>query len=388
MKNKFILIYLIISLLTVGCWDSKELNSLAIVMGAAIDLEEPDLYKVTLQTVKTVASAQKKEEGGEGTSSGYSIVSATGKSIFEAARNITTDLDRRNYWPHTQVVFLGQELAKKDIQPAIDFFSRDSQRRTTVYFVYTEEKGKDLLANTTETEPILAQETKAIIKNTTSTGYGVDKNLTKFLQDLYSLSGVALMNKFKTAPKEKLVQGEKPTTETVLDGTAIFFKNKLIDTLTKEETQVVNWLTNNIKTTVISVGYDNPFNAEITVQVDNSKTSLKPIIDGDKYIMKATIEFKGDIVEYSAEKAPDEISLKKLETEIAERIRKEIREVFTKAKTKFKVDLFNFGNNFADKHKYLLNLTAEEWQIIFLEQVELDLEIKPKITFSGMKLRK
>ena len=54
-----------------------------------------------------------------------------GKSVFDAARNVTFGLHLRNYWPHTQAVIIGEEF--EILLSVVDF--TETPRRLSVYFL-------------------------------------------------------------------------------------------------------------------------------------------------------------------------------------------------------------------------------------------------------------
>ncbi|HEX3012265.1 MAG TPA: Ger(x)C family spore germination protein, partial [Syntrophomonadaceae bacterium] len=68
-----------------GCWDAEEINELGFVLSVAIDKAE-DGYKVTAQIAKpeTYSKTPSGSGGGSQKEKPFWLVSATGKSIFEA----------------------------------------------------------------------------------------------------------------------------------------------------------------------------------------------------------------------------------------------------------------------------------------------------------------
>ncbi len=94
MKNPIRLILIILVCLfcilgTTGCWDRRELNDLAIVMG--IGLDKPQQSSENIQVTAEIArpgeiKSVKKEEGGGsgGGSQGYYNVKNTGDTLLDA----------------------------------------------------------------------------------------------------------------------------------------------------------------------------------------------------------------------------------------------------------------------------------------------------------------
>lgn len=380
MIKRTIAICLITSLFIAGCWDSKELDEVVIVLGAAID-KKNDQFEITIQAPKTLSPVSQEKQANE-----YLVETAQGPTLFEGARNLTKSLARRNYWPHTQVVIISEEVAKEGIKHVIDFFTRDSQRRPSVYFAVTPEKGKSLLTLPSITETTSAIAMKDLIRQSSSSGYGIDIKLYRFIKDCNSIAKVSLLNKFQLA--ERL--GETPEDEKKmainLNGTGVFYNYKLIGYFNGYETRGAKWLKDDIKTAIISVNTQNTQQEDISLEITSSKTKLTPLITDQGYLMKVNLVVKGNIVEYTGEKKLLNTSLEELNKKFSNKIKGDIEHVFNKAKTDLRVDPFGFADKFADKYPYLLKVSAQEWNNIFADHVELDLQVEVKIKSSGVRL--
>jgi len=384
MPKKIFIIYLalIIFCLT-GCWGIRELDNLVIVLGAAVDKAEQGQFQITIQSAKT--SPEGTKEMGATTSNSI-LASASGPSVFAAARNLTVVISRRNYWPHTQVVIIGEQAAKEGISSIVDFFTRDSQRRTSVFFIVTERKGQTILNNPSKTEILNSLSIKRKIEQTTSTGYGVNNRLYKFIMESNSIPSVSLLSKVDLKTRAAKDLGDSPKMETYLDGTGVFYNYKLIGYLNQKETRAARWLKDDIKSSVIVLSTEGNDKDILTYEITKSKTSLTPLVTDEGYIMKAEVILKGNIVEYTGNKNLNKISLDKLSKKYSEKIKAEIEQVFQKAKEDLKVDLFGFGNKFANKYPYILKMKPAEWNKIFVDFVELDLKVDVKINSAGVRL--
>lgn len=120
---------LLLTLLT-GCWNSRELNSLAIAVALGID-KVGDHYMVSAQVV--VPSNIASSKGGDDVA--VTMYKSEGKTVFEALRRMTTVAPRKIYLPHLRVLVLGEELAKEGIAKPLEFLSRDHEPRTDFFIV-------------------------------------------------------------------------------------------------------------------------------------------------------------------------------------------------------------------------------------------------------------
>lgn len=383
MKLKNALVILSLILLLNGCWDARELNDLDIVLGMAVDKGQQNDIVLTLQTAKTSSSAQEEKGGSEKAI----ITSSLGKTYFEAARNITLHLPRRNFWPHTQTVVISEDIAKNGIESLVDFFVRDSQRRTSVYFIVSEGKSKEILAQPPSTESLSALEIKKLITQTTSSGLGVDLNLRNFIQNTQSFTGVSLLNKIKIKKEEDNEKSQNSGSLT-LAGTAVFVNYQLKGYLSPLETKASNWLRNELKTGTLTMDYDENGIEDITIEITKSKTTLTPLVQDDQFLVKTHVTIEGNIVEYSGDQDLQFLSMDKMNETLATKVDENIRQVFTKAKDELKLDIFLFGEIFTHKYPHLLNLKSQEWNELFSNQLDLELSVEVKVKSTGTTIGK
>lgn len=86
------------SLVLSGCWNSRELNELAIVSGIGLDsLDGKQGYRVTFQIINPSSSAQ--TTGSASNQPPIIVVSATDRTIFGALRKASRRATRQLFLP-------------------------------------------------------------------------------------------------------------------------------------------------------------------------------------------------------------------------------------------------------------------------------------------------
>ena len=133
MKVKWIIriiIYLgLLSLLT-SCLQGRELNELAIVTGIAIDkVQGSDEFLITFQVVNPSATAT--TTGGGSGESRITTYASRDRTIFGALRKTSRKASRQLFFAHTQLVIVGEELARGGIEEIFDIFERSHELRLT-----------------------------------------------------------------------------------------------------------------------------------------------------------------------------------------------------------------------------------------------------------------
>ncbi|MGP4039471.1 Ger(x)C family spore germination protein [Gracilibacillus sp. D59] len=136
---RLVLLFTCIILLS-GCWDKKELNEVAVVIGVGIDKvsENEDVYEITAQVIKP----QTEDKGSELPT--WSVT-AQGETVISAIKNMNRLSPRRLYWSHLQIIIFGEELARDGVAPIITWFERDRDSRAGSYLVVTRGSAQDLL---------------------------------------------------------------------------------------------------------------------------------------------------------------------------------------------------------------------------------------------------
>lgn len=104
--------------------------------------------------------------------------------------------------------------------------------------------------------------------------------------------------------------------------------------------------------------------------------------------MKAKLSLSGKIVEYIGEKPLSTIDIKKIEDKFASDIKKDIEETFLKVQKEYQVDIFNIGKTFSKKYPFVLDFDPEQWNKIFAENMQLDLEVEFKINYSETRINR
>lgn len=130
MRLRFSLFVFILGLLliTTGCWNAREIDELAFVLGIALDKTGNGGVKITVQMAKP-STFSKSPTGGGKEGKPFWVASSEGKTFFEAIRNMATFTSRRIFWSHNKIIIISEKLARSDISEILDFFCRNPELR-------------------------------------------------------------------------------------------------------------------------------------------------------------------------------------------------------------------------------------------------------------------
>lgn len=362
MVKRIVSILLIIFLLPTiaGCWDSNEINELGFVLCVAVDKVD-NQYKVTAQVAKP--EIYSKTPSGAGSTSEkekpFWIISATGKTVFEAIRNMSVISPRRIFWAHIKVIIIGEKLARSDIHTLLDFFARNPENRfRTLVAVAPGEAGKLL-----EIEPMMTKDPathlEKLIENKSLSGKGYRNMLKNFLEDYLDPNGNPVASRVMVSKNEN-----EPVLE--INGAAVFRKNKLAGWLDEKETKGLLWLKNEIKGSVMVIKC--PYDGHpITIELKKGETSFKSSIKNGLPHYQVNVEATGILVEQeSTTDFTDQKALNKLERTLALSIQNDIRSAL-KASQNMKVDFLELNEVLHRQHKKEWQHLSSNWPEVLAE---------------------
>ncbi|MFO8059419.1 MAG: hypothetical protein R6U70_02005, partial [Bacillota bacterium] len=115
-----------------SCWDRRDPEHLAYVIGTGFDVEEDGRFHVIAQLANPlVLGGELGATGGE--DKAFWVVSASGYTPLDAMRNLAEGTSRELFWAHNRVVMFSEELARRGIAPVLDLFERQRQLRTIAH---------------------------------------------------------------------------------------------------------------------------------------------------------------------------------------------------------------------------------------------------------------
>ena len=115
-KLALLMLILIMPFSMTGCWNQTELNELGLISAIGID-RSGDRWVVSYQLINP--SAISSGAGGSGKAGGSEapihVFSSTGPTLREAIDVSYTESARRLYFPHSDIIVLGQQATEKGL---------------------------------------------------------------------------------------------------------------------------------------------------------------------------------------------------------------------------------------------------------------------------------
>ncbi|WP_324715307.1 Ger(x)C family spore germination C-terminal domain-containing protein [Carboxydochorda subterranea] len=269
----------LLSLAASGCWDHREIESLAVATAMAVD-RAPDGNGILLTGAFSIPQPTAASGiGGGGAGGGASggtipfarttfgprgptawITGATGPSLVEARERLEEVSPRQPFWAHLRLIVVGERLAASGLRQVLESVARDREFRRTSWLAVARGMPAyrllDLPGPFTGSPEHLAR-LEDILRRTAVTA--IPQRLHEFLA-AYEQPGIdpvapGFVAEKPLAPDMRLVPlpaGEWPAVARV-EGTAIFQDDRLVGWLSGEETRALQLLRGASRPFTISV---------------------------------------------------------------------------------------------------------------------------------------
>ncbi len=350
-----ILIILINSIFVTGCWNYKEVDQFAIVAGVAVDKGENSQFELTVELIEI--------SGGKDTKTTSKTVTVEGETIFDAARNMISISGKRLYWSHAKVIILSKEIANRGAKNVIEWYTRDSETRESVYILVSEgETAKEIFDGQGVTDNIKSFVLSDIIKNQVSLSKAPPTDILEYYIESQS-EGVSII-----LPAVSLKQMNDKMVPQVI-GTAIIKNDKLVGFLNGEETKDLNFIRNEVKGGVLVEDVQlNNKSTFITLEIFESKTKVSFDAEDGYEDIKINIEIDTAVALGEAESQiniSDEEEVNTLQ-QIAENTMKErIEALIRKTQSKYDADIFKFGVKLWENNAQVWKSVESNWEDVF-----------------------
>lgn len=351
-----------------GCWNYREIDSLSIVAGVAIERDsESGDYILYIEIIEP--GGDSKEQ-----STKSKIVESRGKTMFDATRNAIDTSGKRLFWNHAQVVIMSEEVAQMGILDVIDWLYRDAELRLTLCpLVANGVSAKDIINTDGITDEIRSLEIYNKLKNADGVETYPRVELYQLIETLKSDAPYAY------APSITIEkQGDMQVSEVA--GIAIFKGDKLQGFLNSDDTKYFLYAIDEIQGGLLTCDNVQGIpDSNVSLEVFDNKTTVKPIYSNGIITMKIKIETEvaigesGSSVDYK-----DKAGMTSLKDDAQEFLVQNVMRVIRKVQDEFDTDIFGFGQRIYENMPDVWKQYEDSWDIGF-QELEFDISSEIKI---------
>jgi spore germination protein KC len=362
-----------------GCFDRRELDTMGIVMGVAIDKAEAEgETELTVQMANPSGKSGSKgkksmEKDGGGASQAFINVSNTGQNINYIVREMQHKMSRRIYVAHSQVIVFGEELAKNGVRDALDFFARAPEARMTLYVFVAKGKAKDVLEVTPEFEKMTSTELVKTLKDQKITSHAPIVTEFEFVSLMISKTTAAV------APVITLAEEDGRELLTVA-GSAVFKDARMVGELGEQETRGYLYIKNKVKTGVLQLDV---LETPATIEIRKAKSKVTPFLYTDgSVVFNVDVDLTVGLGDQSGSlnlAAPENTAAMLSAAEAA--VKGEIQGA-VEASKEFNADVFGFGEYLNRKYPDQWKELESEWDKLY-KNVTVNITVEAKADGSG-----
>lgn len=347
-----------------GCFDSRDVKNVAIVMGIGVDRGKEEKYKTLTQII--IPKGLSKDGGG----STFENYSGEGEHLGECIESTTLKCGKFMYLSHATALLVSEEVAKDGIYEILDYFMRDNELRSNLLVAVAEGDTEEIMKNESKLMQVPLSGIASLDRRFGETSLGQVPTIFGFVSDMLKKDCATLVPVISNEKKESIVVGS-----------AIFKNGKMSGKISNSEARGVLWLLNKIENAIMTVKFEgNSFD----VKIKRANTKIKPIYNNEETVFEVSIKCevsllrddKGVVNAYGSEQVKNKIT---------DTIKSEIMTVFKKMQ-QMNMDVYGLENMV-----YLHN--PKKWQEIklrednFLDGVFLNISADCKIEEVGNILR-
>ncbi|QRG65080.1 Ger(x)C family spore germination protein [Brevibacillus choshinensis] len=379
MRANWIVLGLCTILLT-GCWDRTEINDLAIITAASIDMEGKNKVLLSVQVFIPRALGGSGAGGGSvggGEGKLTMMRSSEGINIADAMSKLQTKIPRKIFWGHCKVYLFGEEAAKHGLADHIDFLVRHPEPRNRSFLYVSKGKGLDMLTIT----PALERSTAESLREYANLHIAMAVTLVDYRNMLRSeAEAVAIPmiedGKNLKSPEDIQIRG-------IMAGTAILKRDKLIGKVSPTATRGLLWLRDEMQKAAITVRIKDE-KGIVSVSPTRTKTTLLPKIENGKWSMLVKVDSEGDVVENGTQlnlMNPKYVAM--LQTSVQKDIDERMKMALDVLQHELRTDVVKFAAAFHRKYPKEWEQAKDRWDEIF-SQLEVKTDVRVAIRRPGL----
>ncbi|MFD1781538.1 Ger(x)C family spore germination protein [Fredinandcohnia salidurans] len=396
MNKGFVLVILFLGLILLsGCWSKKELTDIAIISAFGIDKNDKGQYVGTIQVINPGNVTGGQQDGGSSFGPPVNVYTETGNNLTEVSRKFSTSISRRLYYAHTNLVVVGERLAREDgILHLFDAMDRDPEFRITSEVIIAQDmEARDIVRTITPIDKIPSNKVIKTLKSTEKNwGTHLRANMKDVLNSLVSEGKEPLLTGFRIKGEVdqamKLANIEETTPKAVLeaDGIALFRDGKLVDWLQGNTARGTIWILDKIEKTDVNIDWQG-YEEAIAFEVIRQKTKILPIIQNEEPLITVDVSVEGDIGEVEVPiDLTDPLLIVKIEKAAEKEIKKEIQEAINQAQ-KNKTDVFGFGEAIQRSDPNLWRKLKSDWNSVYFPELIVDVKVEAFVRRTGLRTK-
>ncbi|TCM99561.1 spore germination protein KC [Paenibacillus sp. BK033] len=368
-----------------GCWDSSEVNEIAVELAWGIDNAPDKKVMISAQTIipTKISGGQQNGKGGGGQDKPFFVVSGIGMNTLEAVKQMQTKLSRQVFRGHRRVIVIGESMARQGVNEIFDTYTRDpTLKLRTDIFIVKGGTARDFLKISYPLEIIPAL---GVLGEYGQMGTPVEMGLLNFLHAATS-EGACPVVPAITIGMNSVPQGQENQNEQSgsnhngfrIAGTGIFNKElKLVGFLDLEEGLAMRWVNGNLRSLTVSAAIPQE-EGNVSINLYKMQSKIQPALQKGKLKIFVTLTGQGAIRENNTRldlTQTNNISL--VQNALDKQVNETVSRTIAKVQRKYGTDVFGFSDTIRRKNLALWKSIRNNWEEQFREA---EISVNAKIT--------
>jgi len=365
MVKKACLILLIALLVFMGssCWDKKEIEQQAFVIGLALDKGvKTENIIVTFQIALPqafVAEAQSNEP--------FWNISVEAADITAAEYHLSRMINQVPNLEHCQIILIGEELARQGLDNYLDFLIRTQEVRRMVKVGIVQGKAKDVL----EIDFKTALMPSFVVAEMMSDNSKHTLELTNFMNvgrlHMADIMGYDFVLARILPLKDKLD----------MSGGSVFKGLKMVGWLSGEEMMGIRFLRGDVGSGSMNIELPEELGERAMLRIFEARSVMEPELRDERLIAKLKIRIEGDITEIISdnEKIGETELLNKIQNLFEDDIKKKVKRSFQKVQQEYECDPFMLKEKIKSYYPKFWKQNCSIWDEVY-RSTKLEIEAK------------
>ena len=343
--------------------------------------DEKELFNVIVQLANPLGVMSTAGEGSAGKQKSFEVLSACGKTPFEAMQSLGQTSCRMVFWGHNRVILFSEKMARRGIKEALDVLERRRLTRLTARPVVVQGDIRKMMESECPFEETGAEGLEKMIATVSYEKSVINTNLFIDLYNILEEPGKEIfMGKVKVCEEEN---GEEGSTLVKVGGGAIFKGDRMVGWASQQQTE--GWLF------ALERGYAFNFNIEcpgssgghIAIEVLKPESSMKVTSKGRKVRIKLKVKARGTIENIPCKtNVMDRDFRRAAERRSAQAIRNRINDMIGKSQ-ELESDVCGFGYLIYRERPDIWKKIGADWNEIF-PHLPVDVDVRFQLIRSGL----
>lgn len=368
-KGLALLLLLTAGLSLSGCWDNREPQLRAYVLGMGIDPDPDDDQGLILSLQLPVPSAANPGKPGGGGAHGqeYFVVQGRGRSLATAMQDAQDRVSRELFFGQMRAVVLSSTLQPSQAERVFTSMRANPDVEDTVYLAITSGRAFDALSTKVKLEPLPALYFNSVFEAVRRMTIADPVQFWQFWRADKTSGWEPVIPRVEQSQRDSLE----------VRGMGVYHGYEFRGFLDGEETQGFLWLQGKTRSRSLVVETPSGISAVRSLG-STARTSIR--FEGNQPVFRVDIALHGEVSLPPNQQTGGARELEEVAQATQDRVRDQVEAVLTRAQEELRADIFGFGKRLFYHHpRYFAGV---DWSEIF-PTVKIEPVVKVSILRKG-----